>query len=70
MSFIFNWICSFFFLICSFQFNFSSKCKPRYFTTFFCGICILFKNIGGQVSLHKVNVIFVDFNSLIWIFHF
>ena len=52
------------------QFNFLSKCTPRYFVVLEVGIVILFNAIGGQIPCLSVKVICHDLVSLILTFQF
>jgi hypothetical protein len=58
-----------FVLMCFCQVNFWSRYRPRYFTSFSTGMCILLIATGGQFACFVVNVICEDFVSFILIFY-
>jgi hypothetical protein len=56
--------------MCLCQVSLLSRCGPRYLTSSSWGSCTLFIRTGGHVSLHVVNVTYIDLDSLAFILHF
>jgi hypothetical protein len=61
--------CWHFVMMCFCQVNFWSRYRPRYFTSFSTGMCILLTLNGGQFARFVVNVIYEYFVWFILIFH-
>jgi hypothetical protein len=55
--------------MCFCQISLLLRCSPRYLTSSW-GSCTLFLWTGGHVSLHIVNMTWIDFDLLAFILHF
>ena len=69
-SIVLMFICFFFFARCCFHVSLASKCRPRYFTVCFCGICMLFIVTAGHISFRRINDICADLVSFSFTFTF
>jgi hypothetical protein len=56
--------------MCLCQVSLQSRCSPRFLTSSSWGSCKLFIWTGGHVSLHVMNVTWIDLYSLAFILHF
>jgi hypothetical protein len=61
--------CFHFAKMCLCQVSLLSRCSPRYLTSSSWESCTLFIWTGGHISLHVVNVMWIDLNSLALILH-
>jgi hypothetical protein len=70
ISQVLRWRCFRVFATCLFQVRRLSKSSPRYLTVLACGIAVWLMRTEGQCPRHRVNVMCVDFVSLIFSLHF